>query len=405
MRRDPFRRRPFFTVRVAVITVAALALLAIGMWLGGHPSWMPSPLRTAFVNDSGSRLMQDVVSLLQRDYYRPLSTDQLVNKGIAGAVASLNDPYSHYFNPGDYRTFMNQSNPHLSGIGVDVLPDSQGLRIVGVFPGSPAARAGLTSGTLIVKGCSRSLTGHSADIDSSLNRGTAGTPVTLTVVTTGRRREVTMTRANIVVPVASGRVISSHGVKIGYVQLTSFTEGAGSELQAQVKRVLRAGARGLILDLRENGGGLLDQAVAVASIFIPDGTIVSTDGRSQPRQVYLAKGGAIASHQPMVVLVDHGTASAAEIVTAALKDRHRALVVGTRTYGKGVFQEIDPLPNGGALDFTVGEYFTPDGQNLGGGGVRRGKGVAPNVYAVDNPRTHVDEALQKAEQTVAREVR
>ena len=349
--------------------------------------------------------MQDVVSLLQRDYYRRVNTSELVNKGIAGAIASLDDPYSHYFNPTDYHTFLNQSNPHLSGIGVNVLPDSQGLRIVGVFPGSPAARAGLTRGTLIVKVGSRSLAGHSAEFDSSLIRGPAGTPVTLTVVTGAKRRAVTMKRANIVVPVATGRIVVYHGVKLGYVQLTSFTDGAGAELRTQVQRVLHAGARGLILDLRENGGGLLDQAVAVASIFIPDGTIVSTDGRSQRRQVYLAKGDAIAVHQPMTVLVDHGTASAAEIVTAALKDRHRALVVGTRTYGKGVFQEIQPLPNGGALDFTVGEYFTPDGQNLGGGGVRRGKGVQPNIYAPDHPRTRVDEVLQRAEQTAAHEVR
>src|SRR5205085_541257 len=199
--------------------------------------------------------------------------------------------------------------------------------------------------------------------------------------------------------------VTYHGAKVGYLQLTSFTHGAGNELRAQVHRVLKGGARALILDLRSNGGGLLNEAINVASIFIPDGTIVSTDGRAQPRQVYLAKRNAIATKQPMVVLVDRGTASAAEIVTAALQQRHRALVVGTRTYGKGVFQEVEPLPNGGALDFTVGEYFTPDGQNLGGGGVRRGKGVAPNIHAIDNPRTHVDEALRKAEQAVAGKVR
>jgi carboxyl-terminal processing protease len=172
-----------------------------------------------------------------------------------------------------------------------------------------------------------------------------------------------------------------------------------------VEKVLHAGVRALILDLRENGGGLLDEAVNVASIFIPDGTIVSTDGRSQPRQVYVAKGNAIAAHIPMVVLVDRGTASAAEIVTGALLDRGRAKVVGTHTFGKGVFQEIEPLSNGGALDITVGEYFTPSGRNLGGGGVKEGAGIRPNVYALDNPHTSADEALTVAERVVAGELR
>src|SRR5207302_1846085 len=133
-------------------------------------------------------------------------------------------------------------------------------------------------------------------------------------------------------------------------------------------------------------GGLLNEAVNVASIFIPDGTIVSTAGRSQPRQVYLAKGGAISGSIPVVVLVDHGTASAAEIVTGALQDRGRAKVVGTHTYGKGVFQEIQTLSNGGALDITVGEYFTPSGRNLGGGGVREGAGITPNIPVATNAR-------------------
>jgi carboxyl-terminal processing protease len=205
--------------------------------------------------------------------------------------------------------------------------------------------------------------------------------------------------------VASGKIVRFHGVKIGDLELTAFTDGSGAELRTNVQNVLRAGARALILDLRENGGGLLNEAVNVASIFIPDGTIVSTAGRSQARQVYLAKGHAISGTIPMVVLVDRDTASAAEIVTGALQDRGRAKVVGTHTYGKGVFQEIEPISNGGALDITVGEYFTPNGRNLGGGGVRQGAGLTPNVHVSDNPRALGDQVLRAGERIVAAEVR
>jgi carboxyl-terminal processing protease len=388
-----------------VLAVLALLLLAVGIWLGGHPGWLPSGLRSFFVDETNGRLMQDALDVIKRDYYRPVNTNQLVEKGIAAAVASLNDPYSHYFDPTDYHTFLNQSNPHLSGIGVDVLPDPRGLRVVDVFPDSPAAGAGLQRGDVIVRVGPRSLANRSADFASSLIKGPAGTRVVLTVSAGGHSHVVTITRKNIAVPVASGHLLSYHGLMIGDVRLTSFTDGAGAELRTRVNQVLHHGARVLILDLRENGGGLLNEAVNVASIFIPDGTIVSTAGRSQSRQVYLAKGGAISSSIPMVVLVDHGTASASEIVTGALQDRHRALVVGTHTYGKGVFQEIQPLPNGGALDLTVGEYFTPSGRNLGGGGVREGAGIKPNVYAPSNPHSRVDTGLATAERTVAREVK
>jgi carboxyl-terminal processing protease len=390
--------------RIAVAAVAAVAVLLLGIWLGGHPSWLPSPLRSAFVDDKNGRLVQEVMDLLSRDYYRPINSNQLVNKGLAAAVASLNDPYSHYFSPTDYRAFLNQDNPHLSGVGIDVLPDPRGLLVVDVFPGSPAARAGLQHGDLIVKVGSTSLANRSADFASNLIKGPAGTRVTLTVDHAGHSHVLTITRANLVIPVASSKIVTYHGRKLGDVALTSFTDGSGSELRDQVEKVLHEGAHGVILDLRQNGGGLLDEAVNVASVFIPDGTIVSTRGRSQPTQVYVAKGGAISSSIPVVVLVDRGTASAAEIVTGALQDRHRALVVGTHTYGKGVFQEIQPLSNGGALDITVGEYFTPSGRNLGGGGVREGAGIQPNVYALDNPRTSVDEALGVAERTVSSEL-
>jgi carboxyl-terminal processing protease len=258
---------------------------------------------------------------------------------------------------------------------------------------------------VIVKVGSTSLSDRSADFASRLIRGPAGTHVVLTVVSGHRTRLVSLVRAKLVVPVASGTVVTYKGIKIGNLSLTAFTDGSADELRADVRKVLRQGAQALILDLRENGGGLLNEAVNVGSIFIPDGTIVSTDGRSQSRQVYMAKGNAIAPHIPIVVLVDRDTASAAEIVTGALKDRGRATVVGTRTYGKGVFQEILPLSNGGALDITVGEYFTPNGQNLGGGGVREGGGIRPNVYALDNPHARGDQALTVAERTVAAKVR
>ena len=141
--------------------------------------------------------MQDALNILQRDYYRPISASQLESKGIAGAIASLRDPYSHYFAPSDYRTFLNQSNPHLSGIGVDVLPDAHGLRVVDVFPNSPAARAGLARGDVIVEVGATSLANRSADFDSALIRGPAGTRVTLTIMRGGHRSTLDVTRANL----------------------------------------------------------------------------------------------------------------------------------------------------------------------------------------------------------------
>jgi carboxyl-terminal processing protease len=391
--------------RRAILIAGAVLALVVGLWLGGHPSWMPTPLRNVFTSqDQNTQVVDEVFNLLQQDYYRKVSRQQLVNEGLAKAVASLNDPYSHYFDRTAYRAFQNEDNPHLSGIGIDVDPARNGLRVLDVFPRSPAARAGLTRGDLIVGVGSTSLNGKPQAYSASLIRGRAGTRVDLSVRSGHRTRSVSVVRENLTVPVTTGRVIRFRGHRIGYVTLTSFTSGSGAQVRSQVKRVLRHGAQAIVLDLRENGGGLLQEAVNVASTFIPDGTIVSTAGRSQPRQVYLARGGAIAAHIPMAVMVDHGTASAAEIVTGALQDRGRAKVVGTHTYGKGVFQEIEPLPNGGALDFTVGEYFTPSGRNLGGGGVRRGAGITPNIRASTNLRSRVDTALRVAERTVAAEI-
>ena len=390
--------------RIAARLATALVVLLLGIWLGGHPSWLPAPLRSTFVDDSGGQLVNQALGIIERDYYRRVTPGQLVNSSLAAAVAGLHDPFSQYISPADYRAFGHPS-PHISGIGIDVKPDSRGLRVVGVFPGTPAAQAGLAPGDVIVAVGTTELAGHSADFDSQLIRGRAGTHVRLTLIRNGRRQAMQITRQSFTLPIADDRLVKYNGTRLGYVQLTTFNQdGAGDEVRADVQQMLRQGARGIILDLRGNGGGLISEAVNTASIFLPDGTIVSTRGRNSPAQVFTATGNAISTKVPVVVLVDRGTASASEIVTAALQDRHRALVVGTHTFGKGVFQEVQGLPNGGALDITAGYYYTPSGRNLGAGGVKEGAGVTPNVVASDNPGTPRDEALATAERVLAARV-
>jgi carboxyl-terminal processing protease len=393
-----------------VILVGVAALVA-GVWLGGHPSWLPTQVRSAFVADNQDQQVQDVLSLLAKNYYRPLDQQRLINRGLEAAVASLHDPYSHYFPPAEFHQFMQVTNPQFGGIGVEVLPNPRGLEVTTVFPSSPAARAGLAHGDVITGVDGISLTGKSEDYASGLIRGPVGTRVKITVNRAGRKTTVNITRQNIVAPVAYSKLLRYRGLKIGYLQLTQFADNAGTELRAQVNKMLREGAQGLILDLRGNGGGLLQQAISVASIFIPDGTIVTTKGRTQPTQVYTATGGAIPTHIPLAVLVDHDTASSAEIVTAALQQHNRAKVVGSHTYGKGVYQEIVNLPGGAALDMTVGEFFTPNGTNLGASGVAqgrtlaRGRGITPDIYAYTSPTARADTALHVAERVLAGEAR
>ncbi|MEA2253781.1 MAG: carboxyl-terminal processing protease, partial [Solirubrobacteraceae bacterium] len=172
--------------------------------------------------------------------------------------------------------------------------------------------------------------------------------------------------------------------------------GAHAQVRTAVDKALKNGAKGIVFDLRGNPGGILQEGQLVASIFVNKGLIVSTRGRTQPEQKLYATGDAIPASVPMVVLVDSGTASAAEITAGALRDYNRATVVGEKTFGKGVFQEVLELSNGGALDITAGQYFTPKGRNLGGKGVATGKGIAPDVVAKDDPKTARDEALDRA---------
>ncbi|HLM85106.1 MAG TPA: S41 family peptidase [Solirubrobacteraceae bacterium] len=359
-------------------------LLVVGLWLGGHPEDLPGFMRSAFVANQQTNVVDEAIQRVAKDYYRPIPLKKLSNASIAGLVASLGDRFSHYLSPSEFSEF--NSPPHFTGIGVSVGQQRRGLLIARVFDSSPAARAGLKPGDLIVAVNGRKLEGVSAEAATSLIKGLPGTDVRLGIEPPpqGRTRHgtvstVELTRAVVSAPVVESVTKTVHAVKLGVVALAMFSPGAHGEVREAVEHELHVGARGLVFDLRGNGGGLVEEAQLIASIFIPKGTIVTTRGRTQPSEALLATGGAISTSIPMVVLVDANTASSAEIVTAALQDHRRATVVGTHTFGKGVFQEEQPLSNGGALDITVGEFFTPNGRNLGGGGIKEGAGVIPEV--------------------------
>jgi carboxyl-terminal processing protease len=391
---------PLPQLGTVVLTVLLPVLLVAGIWLGGHPEDLPGFVQSTFVADHDTHVVNEALGRIVKDYYRPISAAQLSNASLAGAVASLHDRFSHYLTPSEYRSFDKPES--FSGIGVEVDPDSRGLRIVQVFNGSPAAQAGLKPEELILAVNNRRLAGLPEAKAAALVKGPPDTTVTLSVQRAGgvaqhaaggtqhaggggsahpQPRTVTVTRATISEPVVASATRTVHGIKLGIVELAEFSAGAHLEVREAVEHELHGEhVRGLLLDLRGNPGGLVEEARLIASIFLPRGAVVvSTRGRVQPSQTLRAEGGAIPASVPMVVLVDRDTASAAEIVTAALQDHQRATVVGTHTFGKGVFQEEQPLSNGGALDITVGEYFTPDGRNLGGGGVREGAGITPEV--------------------------
>jgi carboxyl-terminal processing protease len=381
--------------RTLGLVLGLLLALAGGLWIGGHPATMPPALRDVFVDESAG-LTAEAAELIEDNYYRSVPEGELTDSSLQGMARGLrrryDDRFSEYLSPQVLTRFNEALEGHFSGIGLSVSEAERGLRAERIFKGSPAERAGIEVGDTIVSVEGRSIAGLSSTVATERIKGPEGSEVTIGLVERGADevRQLRLTRAEIAVPVVSGRVVETHDEKLGYVRLAAFSEGAHGFLLRAIERVRREGAQGLVLDLRANGGGLLQEAVLAASIFLPEGTVVvTTESRTQGDASYEARGGNLPA-QPTVVLIDRGTASAAEILAAALADDAGARTVGSRSFGKGVFQQEIDLSNGGALKLTVGEYFTPDGTNLAG------KGIHPDVRARDLPGTSRDEARERA---------
>jgi carboxyl-terminal processing protease len=301
-------------------------------------------------------LIDRVETIIEQNALVPSSEESITNNAIRGALESLGDPYAAYYDAQQYAELRLDQTGEFFGIGVTLglNKDNQPVAVT-VFDKTPAKRAGLKTGDVFTAVDGARKAAWNLDDFVALVRGPAGTKVTLEVTRPKTKPfNVTLTRERIAVPNTMTKMYGD----VGYVRLMTFNELSATDVVDAIKGFDAKGAKGYILDLRGNPGGLLESAVQVSSLFIENGVIVRVDERGKPEEEDRALGGAITS-KPLVLLVDDMSASAAEIVTGAMKDYGRATIVGVTTYGKGSVQSVIPLDNGGAVKLTIAHYLTP----------------------------------------------
>jgi carboxyl-terminal processing protease len=354
--------------------VAGMAIFSAGFSLGRDRS---SGVE-AGGGDGGLGVIGEAFREIRSSAVDPPGDSALARGAVKGMIKALkdgDDPYALFYSPSGFQSFQELTSGHFSGIGVWLKQKGGRLEIVSVLPSTPALEAGLARGDVLRNIDGRSVEEMTVDEAVARIKGRAGTKVEIGVQRRGSPLSFTITRKSIELP----NLVARRTGDLGYVRLLGFARGAGAQLRSEVHDLTEAGVEGIVLDLRDNGGGLFSEGIDVASVFIDDGKIVTYRARSEPERVYRAGGEAFETI-PLVVLVNEGTASASEIVAGALQDRERAILVGEQTYGKGSVQEIFPLSDASALKLTTGAYFTPDGRNISG------QGIEPDVQ-VDSDRT------------------
>jgi carboxyl-terminal processing protease len=342
-------------------------------------------------------LFGDILTEVKQNYVMDPPSDKLIYNAVNGMLAGL-DPHSSYMNAQQWSDMQVQTSGQFGGLGLQVTEKDGLLEVIAPIDDTPGARAGIRSGDIIVEIDGKATDGVALDDAVNKMRGTPGTQITLTIKRNGIAApiHVTLTREIIHIQDVKEKLYQTSAGPVGYIRLDSFDETADANIRAAVTK-LNAQAKGpihgYILDLRENPGGLLDQAVAVSNDFLTSGEIVSTHGRHPTDdQVWYAQGTDVTHGAPIVILTDGGTASAAEIVTAALQQNRRAIVLGEKTFGKGSVQTIMPIDNEGALRLTTALYFTPSGKSI------QGYGVSPDV-TVDESNLPEDDFFAQLRET------
>jgi carboxyl-terminal processing protease len=383
--------------------VAALVLVVGAFVLGFYltqaeqgTSQSAPPVRV----ERPARLIDQVRAELEGGYYRWISPEVLARPTVNGILAGLEDPHTDVLTSAEYESLRENTEGTYSGIGLTVGPGRPGLVVTSAPPG-PAREAGIRKGDVITAVDGASLSRQSFESALSLVKGDAGTVVRLTVERPSRKKplDVLVVRREIEVPPVSARTVSFKKQKLAYIRVFTFSAGAAERLGQSLSQLVEEGVKGAIIDLRDNPGGLLSQAVDVTSVFVEEGIVCRTAGLHAEEHEYRVTGATTFAELPLVVLVNGGSASAAEIVAGALVDHDRAELIGERTFGKASVQTIAPLLGGGALKLTTAKYLTPAGADI------TGRGLEPSVVAADDPLTPQDEGLVIARRTLVENLR
>ncbi|MBI1328819.1 MAG: PDZ domain-containing protein [Alphaproteobacteria bacterium] len=374
------------------MNINKFAFVGSGMVAGFAAALMLFPAAHGANNMTAYRqfdLFSEAFEQVRRNYVRPVDDQELIGDAIEGMVASL-DPHSSYMDPKAFSDMQIQTKGEFGGLGIEVTMEDGLVKVVSPIDDTPAARAGLKTGDFIAAIDGTPIQGLGLNEAIDKMRGKPGSKVTLTILRTGEKKPFDVTLQRAVVKVESVRWHPEGDV--GYIRVTSFTERTDSGIQKAVrdlKNKIGPGLKGYILDMRNNPGGLLDQAIAVSDDFI-DGSkeVVSTRGRRpEDTERYNARPGDITDGKPVIVLVNGGTASASEIVAGALQDWKRAKIVGMTSFGKGSVQTIIPLGDGGgALRLTTARYFTPSGHSIQATGIVPDVAVAQGAEEDDPPK-------------------
>lgn len=401
MLRLPTRVGRHVTRRSAVIAIAGAATLVVGtsavaaLATGASGPATGTTAQTSGTTDPNELSRRhEIDALLAGHYYRPIDKARLATVPVDQIPAYLGDPYTHYLDPQALSAFISGDDGSYAGIGIGAHLEDQAVVLDDISPKSPAAEAGLRVGDILISADGKPVSGSDLEVALANVRGPIDTVAHLVVRRAGETLTRDVRRRQVTAQVVTAQLRQTASGTVGYVRVIQFDHGTGERTRQAVQDLRRRGAGKIVLDLRHNGGGLVSEAVALTSVFTPTGTdVLSESGEHFPTADYRTHDAPEDTQTPLAVLVDDQTASAAEITTAALRDAGRATILGTKTFGKGVVQDVLDLRDGGALKYTMAEYVTPRGDHV------NHVGLTPDVVVASAfGRSDVDPAFDAAVQ-------